>query len=377
MSFFDSTRSEVIDRLVQYVLERLPQNENRLVQQFIRLYYLNVSPEDLTSRTLLDLYGAAISHWNYIYKRKMGEDKVRVYNPQLEQHGWQSSHTVIEIVTDDMPFLEDSVAMALHRLDINIHLTHSGTMKIKRDALGEVTDIYEEKKNKEGNHDINDKWINEAAIYVEIDRQSDANILEVIDSKIKDTLRDVRTVVESWPRLKEKAIETVKYFEDTNVPLDKDYLSETIAFLNWLIDDHFTFMAYRESSLESTEEGIVINVLKDSKIGLLPDGLWPPEAILVKQLSTEAQQILLSPELIVVGKTNLRSTVHRPAYTDFIAIKVFNTEGRIIGWRRFIGLFTSVAYTSRPKQLPYVRRKVEAVLKEQVSFLKVMMNVLS
>src|SRR5476649_1206584 len=125
MSFFDSTRSEVIDRLVQYVLERLPQNENRLVQQFIRLYYLNVSPEDLTSRTLLDLYGAAISHWNYIYKRHIGEDKVRVYNPQLEQHGWQSSHTVIEIVTEDMPFLEDSVAMALHRLDINIHLTHS------------------------------------------------------------------------------------------------------------------------------------------------------------------------------------------------------------------------------------------------------------
>src|SRR5581483_6206700 len=145
--------------------------------------------------------------------------------------------------------------------------------------------------------------------------------------------------------------------------LDKDQLSETIAFLNWLIDDHFTFMGYRESKLQHTDEGVIIDILNDSKIGLVPEELWPPESIALNQFPISAQQILTSSQMLIIGKTNVRSTVHRPTYTDFIAVKIFDKEGKTIGWRRFLGLFTSVAYTSRPKQLPYIREKVDAVIK--------------
>ena len=54
--------------------------------------------------------------------REPGEARVRVYNPTFEQHGWQSPHTAIEIVSDDMPFLVDSVSMELSRRELGIHV---------------------------------------------------------------------------------------------------------------------------------------------------------------------------------------------------------------------------------------------------------------
>ena len=130
----EENRLEIIERLVAYIAKKLPQEEVPLVKRFVRQYYLNVSAEDLRSRSLLDLYGAVVSHWHFINKRLPNEAKVQVFNPQLERDGWQSMHTVIEIVFDDMPFLVDSVSMALNALNLNIHLIiHMGNLKLVRD----------------------------------------------------------------------------------------------------------------------------------------------------------------------------------------------------------------------------------------------------
>ena len=51
-----------------------------------------------------------------------GEPRVRVLNPTLAEHGWQSTHTVVEIVNDDMPFLVDSVTMEVNRHGLALHL---------------------------------------------------------------------------------------------------------------------------------------------------------------------------------------------------------------------------------------------------------------
>src|SRR5690349_14483639 len=165
MSFEDS-RLEVIERLVEYVTHKLPNEEAPLVKNFVRQYYLSVSPEDLTSRSILDLYGAVLSHWHYLYQRHPGEPKVRAFNPQLEKDGWQSTHTIIEIGFDDMPFLVDSVTIALNRLNLNIHLIiHMGNLKLNRDAEGKIQNVL-------GREDsANETHTSEAAIYVEIDRQ--------------------------------------------------------------------------------------------------------------------------------------------------------------------------------------------------------------
>jgi len=375
MAFFENTRLELIERLIKHVVDKLPRNDTPLIKQFIRQYYLNVSPEDISTRSILDLYGAAISHWHYIFERQPRECKVRVYNPTMEEHGWQSAHTVIEIVTDDMPFLDDSVSMVLHQLDLNIHLIHSGTIKLRRDANGHVTEVCEANNNK-----TND-WRTEAAIYVEIDRQTGADFLGKLAENICRFLNEVRIVVESWSIMRDKANEVLYELETGRPPIEQEELSESIAFLQWLVDDHFTFMGYQKYDLVGKGGDQVFQSIEDSKLGLVKLN-ETYDTLKLSELPLEAQQLILSKQqLVLVGKTEQKSTVHRPVYFDFIGIKIFDQDGQVIGGHRFIGLFTAVAYTGRPKQIPFLRRKVSTIL-EQTGFAprshdeRVLMNIL-
>src|SRR5436853_621463 len=229
-------RREVIDRLVDYVIQKLPKDEIPLVQNFIRLYFLSTSPEDLTSKSLLDLYGAVISHWKYISERKPGQAKVRVYNPDLEQNGWQTPHTVIEIGFDDMPFLVDSISMELNRMGLNIHLIiHMGNIKVQRDANGLISKVA---KDKEEPGD----WITETAIYIEIDKQSDEEELTRITKQLYKVISDVKIVVDDWKKMEEKSKEVWKELRDNPPNVEKKLLEESLAFIQWLSEDHFTFM---------------------------------------------------------------------------------------------------------------------------------------
>src|ERR1700729_108307 len=96
--------AQLIDAVCSRVRERLPGAGGSPCESFVRQYYLRVPAEDLVTRDRLDLYGAAVAHWNLAQQRAPGQAKVRVHNPDFEQHGWRSPHTVIEIVSDDMPF---------------------------------------------------------------------------------------------------------------------------------------------------------------------------------------------------------------------------------------------------------------------------------
>jgi glutamate dehydrogenase len=352
----DNGRLEVIERLVDYVIQRLPQDESPHVKHFVRQYYLSVSPEDLSSKSITDLYAAVLSHWHFLYQRKPGEQKVRVFNPQLEEHGWQSTHTVIEISSDDMPFLVDSVSMALNRHNLNIHLIiHLGSLKFRRDAEGKVTEVLEQKANEP---DIRP----EAAIYIEIDRQSDPAILENITGEIRCVLNDVRTAVLDWPKMREKAIIILEDLEKNPPDINKEELEESIAFLRWLTEDHFTFLGYQEYEIFEQNNKKDSRVIPELDLGLFKIKRETPEQYNLSDLPPEAQKLILSPQLFLLGKTNIRSTVHRPAYTDFIAVKRLGKNGEIIGIRLFTGLYTAVAYNSSPKQIPLLRRKVNKVL---------------
>ena len=129
----EGIEAALIDTVCSRVRERVDGADAARVERFVRLYYGWVPPEDLVGRDPLDIYGAALAQWNFMRKRAPGEAKVRVYNPDFEQHGWQSTHTVVEIVTDDMPFLVDSVSMELSRQAYGIHLVVHPVIGVRRD----------------------------------------------------------------------------------------------------------------------------------------------------------------------------------------------------------------------------------------------------
>ena len=353
---------DVDETLITSVCERLRQqldeHEADEAEKFARQYYRWVSPDDLAARSELDLYGAALAHFNHARDRPPGEAKVRVYNPQFEVNGWQSTHTAVEIVTDDMPFLIDSVSMELTRRGFGVHMIIHPVMNVRRDASGRLEAILP------AGSDAPDDAIRESVIHAEVDRQTDPSQLRDLEGHLLRVIREVRAVVEDWPAMRERARELVEELEARPPPLEPEEVSEASAFLAWLEDHHFTFLGYRDYDLEQDDDGEPrLTAIPGSGLGILrqpDDARGRPRSL--DDLPREVRERAPERYLLNLTKANSRATVHRPAFLDYVGVKRFDPEGHVTGERRFLGLYTTTAYHSSPREIPILRRKVETIL---------------
>src|SRR5581483_11704396 len=135
------SEEELIDAICARVRERLPSEQASPCESFVRQYYHWVPAEDLTEREPTDLYGAAVAHWELAQHRDPGEMKIRVYNPDPERDGWSSAHTVVELVTDDMPFIVDTVTMELNRQGYGIDIVLHPVIRVRRDRDGNLIEL--------------------------------------------------------------------------------------------------------------------------------------------------------------------------------------------------------------------------------------------
>src|ERR687891_273287 len=129
----EQAKAEILQQIVATIHEKVPEDRRDQLEAFTRQYYHRLAPEDLLELEPEDLYGAVLAHWRLAQRRQPGEAKVRVYSPRFEEHGWRSKHSIVEIVTDDMPFLVDSVAMELNRHGLVIHLPIHPVIRVRRD----------------------------------------------------------------------------------------------------------------------------------------------------------------------------------------------------------------------------------------------------
>src|SRR3989440_11234948 len=172
-----------------------------LIEEFARLYYAEVDPEELAARAPLDLKGAAAAHLAFGRKFTAGQARIRAYNP-AGQHGWQSTHTAIEIVSDDMPFLVDSVTMEVNRQGLTLHLLIHPVLRALRDARGELLSISRPNESSEGRL--------ESFMHIEVDRQTDPARLAELEAGIAKVLADVRAAGEDWKPMQARMAEVVK-----------------------------------------------------------------------------------------------------------------------------------------------------------------------
>lgn len=349
-------RDEIFKKVVALIDKRLPPQQARLAKIFAEQYFSNVPLEDLEGRTIQDLYGALLSHWNLISHRVPGKPSIRIYNPHFEPHGWQSTHTIIEISSDDMPFLVDSLQMEINRRGFKIHfMIHMGGVKLRRDTKGVVIDILP-LDSEQGDAAV------EAPIYIEIDRESDTKNLENLKQGLERVIGDVQLVVQDWQKMREHMREAAAELERNPPPGNPADVTESLDFLSWLEDEHFTYIGSRDYEIVGEGEDAALCIVKNSGLGVLR---YEEKSKAIRPLSSlppAARALAYSKHALVISKTNTKSTVHRPVYTDYIGVKRFDKEGNIIGERRFIGLYTSTAYKSHPKDIPFLRHKVALVL---------------
>jgi glutamate dehydrogenase len=322
-------------------------------------YWYLSSPDDVLDRSEAELVGAAASQRRLAQHRPPNQSLVRARVPSIETDGYVSARTVIEVVTDDMPFLVDSVSSELARQGRGILLVVHPIVAVRRDASGELTEIVE--VDPRDHADVPDDAIVESWMHFEVERTSEPAVLHDIEQGIRDVLRDVRSTVEDWPAMRDQALKLAFELEERPpAGVDADKAKDAGALLRWLAQDHFTFMGYREYTLTGPDDDLVLSGVPGSGLGVLrPDS---QQSRSFSTLGTAAKKLALSADPLVLTKANHRSTVHRRAYLDYVGVKVFNEQGKVIGERRFVGLYTASAYTGSVFNVPVVARKVEEVI---------------
>nr|WP_230206126.1 NAD-glutamate dehydrogenase [Coxiella-like endosymbiont of Amblyomma americanum] len=356
---YTSSSEEIIENVISYAKEHITKNTDNLLTLFIQLFCNNLSIEDMQERAIEDVYGMIYSQWELMFHRRPKETKIRVFNPNYENDGWQSTHTIIQVVTNDMPFIVDSIRMEINRLGLTTHLmVHMGGVKISRNKKYQVNNIfaYHIESYKENTL--------EAPIYMEIDRQTDLKVLMDIQRNIRRVLRDVRMAVEDWELMQQRVRESVLTLDPMVMMQQPEEIMETKEFLTWLINNHFIFLGFRDYEMVGEGKERALQLVSGSGLGVLRDYAHSKMLRQYSNLPKAARNMALSTNrILILSKTNTMSTVHRPIYTDYIGIKRFNTAGELIGERRFIGLYTSNVYKSDPRAIPVIRLKVDAVLK--------------
>ena len=351
----DAGSRVLIDQLAERINAKLPPDQAGEAAEFTRQYYGQVAPDDLAERTPADLYGAALSHWHFARTFAGGPAKLRVYNPRLDEHGWQSTHTVIEIVNDDMPFLVDSITMEVNRQGLTLHLIIHPVMKLRRDAQHRLTGLARQRDEPEGRF--------ESLIHVEVDRRTDPARLADLHAGLQRTLTDVRAAVQDWPAMRRAVTDTAALLRQTGAPVPADDLAEDLAFLDWLAQDNFTLLGHRDYDLVQQDGEDALRVVAGSGLGILrTDADAAPESASFAALPATVRARARDARVLVLNKSNARSTVHRPGYLDYIGVKRFDAAGQVLGERRFLGLFTSTAYNANPADIPLLRRKVAALV---------------
>ncbi|MCC5477533.1 NAD-glutamate dehydrogenase [Streptomyces barringtoniae] len=338
-----------------------PDSESMLA--FLQRYYLHTAPEDLADRDPVDVFGAAVSHYRLAENRPQGTANVRVHTPTVEENGWTCSHSVVEVVTDDMPFLVDSVTNELTRRGRGIHVVVHPQFLVRRDLTGKLIEVLPTPPGGDLPHDAHfESWI-----HVEIDRETDRADLKQITVDLLRVLSDVREAVEDWEKMRESATRIADGLESEPVPgdLPRPEVEEARELLRWLADDHFTFLGYREYELREDD---TLAAVPGTGLGILrsdphhAEDEQHPVSPSFERLPADARAKAREHKLLVLTKANSRATVHRPSYLDYVGVKKFDADGNVVGERRFLGLFSSAAYTESVRRVPVIRRKVDEVL---------------
>ncbi len=328
------------------------------VAALLRSYYRHVAPEDVVDRSDVDVYGTLASHYKLAGNRPQGTARVRVFTPTLREHGWSAGgHSVVEVVGDDMPFLVDSLTMELSRQKREVHLVIHPNFDVRRDITGELQQV---EPVADGASEPVDDAVRESWMHVEIDRLRDGDDPEEIVESVQRVLRDVRESVEDWDKMHERVIDIVAGLREEPPPLDADEVRQSADLLEWLADEHFTFLGYREYVLEQQDGDDFLRAVPGTGLGILRADQEMSESF--GRLPDPVKAKAREKTLLVLAKANSRATVHRPAYLDYVGVKTFGDDGEVTGERRFLGLFSSAAYTESLLRIPLVREKSQAVL---------------
>ena len=335
----------------QLISERNIKKPILQMDAFVDLFCQQMPSEELRAYPQEELYGSLLSCWHFIQQRKPQEIKIKVYNPDLELDGWQTRHTIIKILVKDMPFIIDSLRIEMHRRQIAIHHLHSAMLPVTREVKGQLDP--ESLSAEQSAHE------QEALIYLEIDRHTESQFLDNLHNSVMSVMQELKLCVDDYNDMLDQVHLITQETEALSFKQERFDQRETLSFLRWLVEDHFTFLGFDEFTFSKQGDRFEVNRPKEKALGILKLFSEDSQDKRLKALSSEVNAFVDSPEVINFFKSGTRSRIHRPAYADYIVIKRFDKAGNIVGGVRFLGLYTSRVYLESPYHFPIVRQKLD------------------
>ncbi len=306
-------------------------------------------PEDIARYSPEELVGIAEQSWSFLADRNAGVAKIR-FEPAAAPRGT----AVLEIVNDDMPFLVDSVVGELNQRGLEIRLLVHPVFVVERNPAGKLIS-FERARSGGG--------LRESFIHLHIEGMDDAARRAEIVQALAEILADVRICVADWQPMLARIHGIIAELKENPPPLPVEEIAEAIQFLEWIAEDNFTLLGARDFA--SSKSANMLEPAFATGLGLLRS----PDTRLLQRwneplaMTAEIYAFLKEPKLLIVTKSTVRSPVHRRVPLDYIGVKRFDNSGRLVGEYRFCGLFTSTAYTRPARTIPYVRRKIDGVIR--------------
>jgi glutamate dehydrogenase len=336
--------------LEQLKIDGLPPHRLQDAERFCTAFFARIAASEVSLHT--PEQWAVLIHGllDFMQQRPAGHACVRV----LDAGGAHAGRSLLQVITDDMPFLVDTVSMIVAATQ-QIHLVIHPVIEVLRDASGQLQQLGRATPPALPS-------VPESVMYFEIDRiAGDAERTRLV-GQVESALEDVRMAVRDWPVMREKALAIAAELPQRKLPLDAAAVAEASEFLRWIADDNFTFLGYREYEVTHADGEQVLRSVDASGLGILHKAERSIAPRSLRSLIASELPYSGSTDAIILTKTNARSDVHRAGHMDYIGILKFDASGKPVAEQRFLGLFSSNAYMARPQDVPLVRQKVEAVL---------------
>jgi len=313
-------------------------------------YFLDAELEaevDQIAEAAEELHAAAVQHFRHGEQRPAGQVVVALYNPEFDRHGWQSPHTAIDIVTDDMSFLVDSVTMLTTARGLTVHRLLHPQLGVRRDAAGRL--LASGAVGEAG--DAGD----ESWMHLEIDRVSDPLVLDELRQALLAMLADVRAAVEDRAAMQTRLAEAVAELAHRPSPVN----DEIGAFLRWLNENNFVFLGFAHYHAAANEP----DLRRDdaSGLGILRHADHPLFGRCLAGIPGSLAELAKDPSPLTLVKADARANIHRPGHLDYVGIKQYDAAGNITGEHCFVGLYAAGAYYGAAREIPVLRRKTAAV----------------
>ena len=343
--------------LLKKANDQMPSKGKLDYKNFLKTFYTNVPDQDVSLMAPENLAFTAKNHLELSHSRAVGDvPAISIITPTKEKQGWDAGRTVIDIVNDDMAFLVDSVVAEILQHNYEITIFIHPILHAHRNNKGKIEEIHaKEKKN---------TTQGQSHIHIELSRVISQQQAEDLKDNLYRVLADTKFANRDWQAIRARLKSAHDFLENAPDQYSKPLINEYQEFLDYLHDNNFTLLGCREYAI-STDKGVLKNkIVKGSSLGLLSDEIKPVyinEARLC--LNEKQQKMRMDQNPMTIGKVNKRSTVHRRVPLDAITIKKYDKTGKVIGELLFIGLFTSVTYSRSLADIPYLRMKVDNVIK--------------